>query len=691
MVSRGLAVLAALALATGALLTYAEHTMFRSDAFADRAASSLQSAPLRAAAARRITAGVVAIRPNLTALQPVIELAARGVVGTEAFRSIVRRTALEAHRSAFDQHRRTLTIQIRDAGLLVADGVRRVRPGAAVSVPAGVVTRVGRVKGGIDGFMLRLSELADTARGLRTWAFVAALVLAAAALAVTDSRRASVLRLGTALAAVGATVATASALAPGFVAGSVGPGDRRAVRDVLAVWLDPITAWSVAGCVAGLVVVLAAASVVGRVPVTRLLRQARTLVLAPPRNRLERVARTVAAIALGAAMVASPREVLTVAVVAVGALLVLAAFAEALAAVAGPPSPTRRAAGHARRGLRVAGAALAITAGVAGAAALSSGDASPLPRVGRCNGHVSLCDRRVDQVAFLATHNAMAAAGEPGWLFAAQDAGIPQQLDDGVRALMIDTHYGATSARGVITEFEGTAPTRAKFVEELGERFVATAERLRARMVRGRLTSKRQVFLCHGFCEVGATRAVEALRALHRFLVRHPEEVVVLLVQDETNAVDTAAAIRASGLVGEVYRGDARPPWPTLGELVERDERVIVMAENHAGQEPWIHHQPAVAQETPFSFPTARALEAPAACEPHRGGTAGSLLLVNHWVDTTPAPRVTIARRVNAEGFLSRRLRTCRERRGMLPNLVAVDFYRQGDAARVVDGLNRVR
>jgi hypothetical protein len=210
-------------------------------------------------------------------------------------------------------------------------------------------------------------------------------------------------------------------------------------------------------------------------------------------------------------------------------------------------------------------------------------------------------------------------------------------------------------------------------------------------MVRGRLTSKRQVFLCHGFCEVGATRAVEALRALHRFLVRHPEEVVVLLVQDETNAVDTAAAIRASGLVGEVYRGDARPPWPTLGELVERDERVIVMAENHAGQEPWIHHQPAVAQETPFSFPTARALEAPAACEPHRGGTAGSLLLVNHWVDTTPAPRVTIARRVNAEGFLSRRLRTCRERRGMLPNLVAVDFYRQGDAARVVDGLNRVR
>jgi len=52
---------------------------------------------------------------------------------------------------------------------------------------------------------------------------------------------------------------------------------------------------------------------------------------------------------------------------------------------------------------------------------------------------------------------------------------------------------------------------------------------------------------------------------------------------------------------------------------------------------------------------------------------------------------VTIARRVNAHDFLATRVDRCRERRGMLPNLVAVDFYRQGDAARVVDELNRVR
>ena len=199
------------------------------------------------------------------------------------------------------------------------------------------------------------------------------------------------------------------------------------------------------------------------------------------------------------------------------------------------------------------------------------------------------------------------------------------------------------------------------------------------------------MFLCHTLCEVGATRAVDALRAVHRFLVRHPEEVVVLSVQDETSAADTEKVIRASGLVDEVYLGDARRPWPTLQELIDRDERVIVLAENHAGGAPWIHHQPAVVQETPFLFRTVEALEAPESCEPNRGGTAGSLLLVNHWVDTPPAPRVTIARRVNAHDFLAPPRRPLPRAARHAPERDRGRLLPRGDAAQVVDELNRVR
>jgi hypothetical protein len=340
--------------------------------------------------------------------------------------------------------------------------------------------------------------------------------------------------------------------------------------------------------------------------------------------------------------------------------------------------------------VRVAVVAVIVTAGVAVAALLSGGDGPAIAQVGRCNGHAALCDRRVDQVAFLGTHNAMAAADEPGWFFAAQEVGISQQLADGVRALMIDTHYGISTPRGVATELAPENSKRAKLVAEIGERGVATADRVRRRIGRNP-KGRRQLFLCHTLCEVGATRALDALQAVHRFMVRHPEEVVVLSIQDETSAADTAKVIRDSGLADEVYLGDAERPWPTLRELIDRDERVIVLAENHAGGAPWIHRQPAVMQETPFLFRSVAALEAPTSCEPNRGGTAGSLLLINHWVDTPPLPLVSIARRVNAHDFLAGRVARCRRRRAMLPNVVAVDFYREGAAAQVVDELNRVR
>jgi hypothetical protein len=129
--------------------------------------------------------------------------------------------------------------------------------------------------------------------------------------------------------------------------------------------------------------------------------------------------------------------------------------------------------------------ALVVTTAVAAAAAvLSDGDGVPVARVGRCNGHAALCDLRVDQVAFLPTHNAMAASDEPGWLFAAQDVGIYRQLDDGVRGLVICTQYGISTPRGVATQVTGESSKRAKLVDEVGERFVATAERLGRRIGR---------------------------------------------------------------------------------------------------------------------------------------------------------------------------------------------------------------
>jgi hypothetical protein len=165
----------------------------------------------------------------------------------------------------------------------------------------------------------------------------------------------------------------------------------------------------------------------------------------------------------------------------------------------------------------------------------------------------------------------------------------------------------------------------------------------------------------------------------------------VLSIEDDTEAKDTAEVIERSGLAREAFRGPAKPPWPTLRDLIDRDERVIVLTENQPGAVPWIHRQPAVTQETPYRFRSPAELAAEGSCAPNRGGTEGSLFLVNHWVDTSPAPRPGIAREVNARAFLDDRLTRCRRERGLLPTVVAVDFYREGDVFGAVAELNEAR
>jgi hypothetical protein len=61
---------------------------------------------------------------------------------------------------------------------------------------------------------------------------------------------------------------------------------------------------------------------------------------------------------------------------------------------------------------------------------------------------------------------------------------------------------------------------------------------------------------------------------------------------------------------------------------------------------------------------------------------------MNHWIETTPSPKPTNARIVNAREFLLKRIKAFRKERGHLPNLVAVDFYREGDLVAVARELN---
>jgi len=124
--------------------------------------------------------------------------------------------------------------------------------------------------------------------------------------------------------------------------------------------------------------------------------------------------------------------------------------------------------------------------------------------------------------------------------------------------------------------------------------------------------------------------------------------------------------------------------------MIEQGRRLLLLAENKAGAAPWyqLAYQ-RLLEETPFSFGNPAGLaDHASSCAANRGPSDAPLFLINNWVNTDPAPRPSIAARVNAYATLLARARACQRMRRHLPNLLAVDFYKSGDIFRVVRTLN---
>jgi len=338
--------------------------------------------------------------------------------------------------------------------------------------------------------------------------------------------------------------------------------------------------------------------------------------------------------------------------------------------------------------------AAALIVAAAGAFLGSGGTSTAAPARGGCNGHAELCDRPLDQVALAATHNAMSAP-VPGWYSAQQDRPIPDQLRDGIRGLLIDTHYADRLPNGRLRTDVGDRVELLRNAQQDGVSPAGVDAALRARERLG-FSGKgvRGMYLCHSFCELGGMPLSDVLDELHDFLVANPNEVVVVINQDYVTPRDFVDAVDAAGLGRFAYRGPTAPGrWPTLRQMIDSGQRVVFLAEEHAGAAPWYHlAYDGITEETPYSFSKPEQLTSPSAvpasCRPNRGGDGAPLLLVNHWITTDPLPRPSNADQVNAFGPLLNRLQECRRIRHHIPNLVAVDFYRHGDVERAVDALN---
>lgn len=261
----------------------------------------------------------------------------------------------------------------------------------------------------------------------------------------------------------------------------------------------------------------------------------------------------------------------------------------------------------------------------------------PIPET--CNGSIDLCSRNITDVAFATTHNSMSSRNAEweeyvGWQLPNQILTIEEQLDSGIRALMLDTH----------TE-DGVA------------------------------------MLCHGLCGLGKRDLVDGLVAIRKFLETNRGEVLVFLLEDKITEAQTKTAFENSKLLPLVYEYDGTE-FPTLGQMTQDNKRLMVMSQNSGAKTGWNLRMFDFVWDTKWAHTNADELVSD--CEPNRGEPSHPFFLMNHWIGDVPEePAATIAGNLD---LMTRRVEKCAM--VQFPNFVAVDYSSKSAVIEVVNTLN---
>ena len=270
---------------------------------------------------------------------------------------------------------------------------------------------------------------------------------------------------------------------------------------------------------------------------------------------------------------------------------------------------------------------------------------SPLPAYGMvCNGSTDLCDRGYEEVSYPTTHNAFNYVWGPDqFWFANQRWPVTTQLEDGVRALMLDVH----PYNGFDASHEG------------------------------------ETWVCHSFCWLGGEPLVDVLFEITDFMNSHPNEVITIIFEAYSDWEEIYLAFMEADLLDRTWAQSPGEAWPTLGEMINQNKQLVVFTDHQGGAVDWYMPVWDHAVETHYSAQHPGDLS----CEFNRGNPDNDLFILNHFL-TYPLARRTLALQVNRNPFFEERALTCEQETGKLPNFVTVDFYDIGDLFSVVRTLN---
>ncbi|KAH9288323.1 hypothetical protein KI387_032440, partial [Taxus chinensis] len=259
-----------------------------------------------------------------------------------------------------------------------------------------------------------------------------------------------------------------------------------------------------------------------------------------------------------------------------------------------------------------------------------------------------------NKYSFLTTHNAYAIDnGAPRATFTNQEDTVTQQLNNGVRGLMLDTY-----------DFNG------------------------------------DVWLCHstgGVC-FDATAfgpAIDTLKEIEAFLSTNPSEIVIIILEDYVHAPNGLTKVfTAAGLMNYWFPLSKMPQnggdWPLVSEMVANNHRLIVFTSiSSKEQTEGIAYEWNYIVENQYGDDGMKAGSCPNRAESSPLNDHSKSLVLENFFPSIP--RKLLACEDNSDP-LAEMIKTCYAAAGnRWANFLAVDFYKRSDgggAFRDVDTLN---
>ena len=251
---------------------------------------------------------------------------------------------------------------------------------------------------------------------------------------------------------------------------------------------------------------------------------------------------------------------------------------------------------------------------------------------GQCNGSIDLCDKRYNEVAYLTTHNAFNSK-QDRYLFPNQKSNISEQLNNGVRALMIDVY------------------------DDNGSTVVY-----------------------HAYKFLGSQPLSVYLNDIKYFLDNNPNEILTIILETYTSSNAIENEINKVGLLKYLHTQNVNSLWPKLQTMIDSNKRLVILSDKNDANEKqsWYHYMWNFAVENKYGEIN---------CEFNRGNRANSLFIFNHFITSLTGNKDN-ANKVNSFKFLMNHITNCKDLKNKFPNFITVDFYEIGESIDVVSKLN---